>query len=33
MDTLGLIVELGEDKGELIFNLHRHLEAGTMVVR
>jgi hypothetical protein len=32
VDAPGLLVELGDDEGELVFNLHGDLKAGTMVV-
>jgi hypothetical protein len=33
IDSLGLFVKLADDNGELIFDLHGDLEAGTVVVR
>jgi hypothetical protein len=32
VDAPGLLVELGDDEGELVFNLHGDLKAGTMVM-
>jgi hypothetical protein len=32
-DSLGIVIQLGEDERKLIFNLHRNLQASAVVVR